>query len=124
MGVIGIFFKPLLYFNKCPNYMNIGFVVNQINTEKPKYDTTLLTWTAVKMGHAVYIMGAGDLFYSEDGHVGAIAVKAPTRKFRDPEAYLAFIQSDQAEKVAISSEELDVFYLRSNPSEDTGNRIW
>lgn len=104
--------------------MNIGFVVNQIKTEQPLYDTTLLTWTAVKMGHNVYIMGAGDLFYSEDGHVGAIAVKAPTKKFRDIEGYLAFIQGSQAEKVPICSEDLDVLYLRSNPSEDTGSRIW
>ena len=55
--------------------MIIGFVVNQIKTEEPWYDTTLLTWTAVKMGHEVYVMGAGDMVYSEDGHVGAIAVK-------------------------------------------------
>jgi glutathione synthase len=104
--------------------MIIGFVVNQIKTEEPWYDTTLLTATAVRMGHEVYVMGVGDLAYNEDGHVGGWAVKAPSKKFRDVEAYLAYIQGSEAEKVYITSEHLDVLFLRSNPSEDTGNRVW
>ncbi len=104
--------------------MKIGFVVNQIKTEEPWYDTTLLTSTAVKMGHEVYIMGAGDLAYNEDGLIGAMAVKAPSKKFRDQEGYLAFIQGKDAEKVLITSKDLDVLFLRSNPSEDTGDRVW
>jgi len=104
--------------------MIIGFVVNQIKTEEPWYDTTLLTLTAVRMGHEVYLMGAGDLAYNEDGHIGALAVKAPSKKFRDAEAYLAHIQSPKAERVYITSEHLEVLFLRSNPSEDTGSRVW
>ncbi|HLW18899.1 MAG TPA: glutathione synthetase [Cyclobacteriaceae bacterium] len=104
--------------------MNIGFVVNQIKTEEPWYDTTLLTFTAVKMGHDVFVMGAGDLVYTEDGNIGAMAVKAPSKKFRDLESYLAVIQSKEAERVFITSEQLDVLFLRSNPSEDTGSRVW
>ena len=104
--------------------MKIGFVVNQIKTEEPWYDTTLLTSTAVKMGHEVYVMGVGDLAYYENGKVGAVAIKAPSKKFRDLESYLGFIQSQAAEKVTITSEDLDVLFLRSNPSEDTGDRVW
>jgi glutathione synthase len=104
--------------------MNIGFVVNQIRTEESNYDTTLLTATAVKMGHVVYLIGAGDLAYFEKGHIGAMAVKVPTKKFRNQESYLAFIQSKEAERVRIISEDLDVLFLRSNPSEDIGERVW
>jgi glutathione synthase len=104
--------------------MNIGFVVNEIKTEEPWYDTTLLTATAVKMGHEVYLIGAGELAYNENGSIGALAVKIPTKKFRDQESYLGFIQSKEAEKVYITSQDLDVLFLRSNPSEDTGNRVW
>src|SRR5690606_39437391 len=64
------------------------------------------------------------LAYNEDGHIGALAVKAPSKKFRDAEAYLAHIQSPKAERVYITSEHLEVLFLRSNPSEDTGSRVW
>lgn len=104
--------------------MKIGFVVNQIATEESWYDTTLLTATAAQMGHTVYIMGLGDLAYYEQGAMGAQAVLAPSKKFKTLESYLQFIQGDEAEKVQITSSDLDVLYLRSNPSEDVGDRVW
>ena len=104
--------------------MRIGFVVNQIETEEQWYDTTLLTATAAQMGHTVYIMGAGDLAYFEQGEMGANAVLAPSKKFKSLENYLKFIQSPEAERVPITSKDLDVLYLRSNPSEDVGDRVW
>lgn len=104
--------------------MKIGFVVNQIKTEEAWYDTTLLTSTAVKMGHEVFIMGAGDLAYTENGLIGAKAVKAPSKKFRDLQGYLSAIQSNEAERILITSKDLDVLFLRSNPSEDVGERVW
>ena len=68
--------------------MNIGFVVNQIETEEAWYDTTLLTSTAAQMGHTVYIIAAGDLAYYEKGHMGGQAVKAPKKKFKTPRRLL------------------------------------
>lgn len=104
--------------------MRIGFVVNEIATEQDWYDTTLLTATAAQMGHAVYIMGAGDLAYYENGSMGANAVLAPAKKFKTLENYLKHIQGSDAERVPIRSKDLDVLYLRSNPSEDVGDRVW
>src|SRR5690606_4548011 len=104
--------------------MRIGFVVNQIETEQEWYDTTLLTATAAQMGHTVYVMGAGDLAYYEQGEMGAYAVLAPSKKFKTLEAYLKFIQGPDAERVPVTSKDLDVLYLRSNPSEDVGERVW
>src|SRR5690606_37326253 len=104
--------------------MRIGFVVNQIETEEDWYDTTLLTATAAQMGHTVYIMGGGDLAYLEQGVMGANAVLAPSKKFKTLENYLKFIQGPDAERVSITSKDLDVLYLRSNPSEDVGDRVW
>lgn len=104
--------------------MQIGFVVNEIATEEAWYDTTLLTSSAAQMGHDVYIMGLGDLGYEEYGHFFSKAVKAPGKKFKSMENYLRSIQGPDAEIVRVSSKELDVLYLRSNPSEDTGERMW
>lgn len=103
--------------------MKIGFVVNQNKTEEAWYDTTLLTSTAVNMGPEVFIMGAGDLAYTKDGLVGATAVKAPSKKFRDLQGYLSAVQGKEAEMILITSKELDVIFLRNNPSEDTGERF-
>src|SRR5690606_4776498 len=100
--------------------MNIGFVVNEIKTEEPWYDTTLLTATAVKMGHEVYLIGAGELAYNETGLVGALAVKVPSKKFRDQESYLGFIQSKAAERVYITSENLDVRSEERRVGKETG----
>src|SRR5690606_16676967 len=104
--------------------MTIGFVVNQIKTEEPWFDTILLSSTAVQMGHEVYLMGTGDLAYFENGTIGATAVKAPSKKFRDLENYLAHIKGKAAEQELINFEHLDVLFLRSNPADDTGDRVW
>lgn len=104
--------------------MKIGFVVNNIETEEAWYDTTLLTSTAVQRGHEVYITGVGELTYLEDGHVAAPAVIAPNSKFRNLENYLKHIQNGEAEKVMMSSKNLDVLYLRNNPCEEFGERSW
>lgn len=104
--------------------MNIGFVVNQIKNEEPWYDTTLVSSTAVKMGHNVYIMGTGDLAYFEDGIIGAMAVKAPDKKFRDLEGYLAGIKDKANAQEVITFDQLDVLYLRNNPADDLGERAW
>ncbi len=104
--------------------MRIGFVVNQIETEKDWYDTTLLTATAAQMGHSVYMMGAGDLVYYEQGEMGANAVLAPSKKFKTLEAYLKHLQGPDAERVPVTAKDLDVLYLRNNPSDDIGERSW
>lgn len=104
--------------------MKIAFVVNDIATEQDWYDTTLLTYTAVLRGHEVYISGVGELNYLENGHMGALAVKISNSKHKNLSNYLKQIQSKEAEKVIISTEELDVVFLRNNPSEDVGDRPW
>lgn len=104
--------------------MKIGFVVNQIATETAGYSTTLLSSTAVHRGHEVFIIGVGQLCYLEDGRMGAKAVKAPTKKFRSLEKYIEAIHSAKAEKVSISTDDLDVIFLRNDPCEEFGDRAW
>lgn len=104
--------------------MKIGFVVNQIATEKEWYDTTLLTSSAAHRGHEVYIMGVGELSYLEDGHMGARAIKAPHTKTRNMGNYLKQFQDPSREKHFITSKDLDVLFLRNNPCEEYGDRSW
>ncbi len=105
--------------------MKIIFVINQMSTEEAWYDTTLLSLTAMQMGHEVYLSGVGELNYLENGHMGAIGVKVPkNKKFKDLEVFMAYMQSEEAKRVSISSEDLDVIFLRNNPSDDSGSREW
>ncbi|MBK6264065.1 ATP-grasp domain-containing protein [Marivirga sp. S37H4] len=104
--------------------MKIGFVVNQIATEEAWYDTTLLSSNAVQRGHEVYVMEVGDLMYLENGHMGAPAIKVSNSKFRNLENYLKHIQDKEAERIKVSSKELDVLFLRNNPSEEERARNW
>jgi glutathione synthase len=93
-------------------------------TEEAGYDTTLLTTTAVQMGHEVYITEVGELNYLENGHMGTRAIKVPEKKFKILENYMDHLKGDDVERVSLSSEDLDVLFLRNNPSDDTGSREW
>lgn len=104
--------------------MKIAFVVNDISTEEEWYDTTLLTYTAIHRGHEVYLTGVGELNYLEDGHMGALSVKIGNHKHKNLANYLKQIQSKDTEKTIISTRDLDVVFLRNNPSEDVGDRPW
>ncbi|WP_026953469.1 glutathione synthetase [Algoriphagus vanfongensis] len=104
--------------------MKIGFIVNQIETETAGYSTTLLSSTAIHRGHEAYIIGIGQLCYLKDGKMGAKAVKAPERKFRSLQKYIEAIKSAEAEKVFITSDDLDVLFLRNDPCEEIGDRAW
>ena len=53
--------------------MRIGFLINDIETEKAGFTTLRLAMTAVNRGHEVWIMGAGDLAYDADEKIRARA---------------------------------------------------
>lgn len=103
--------------------MKIGFVVNQVETEIPTYTTVQLAFTAHKMGHEPYLMGVGDLVYFPEGHMGAMT-RTPSKKFKSYENFIKSMQDPKAEKTAITSYDLDVLFIRNDPSVDTENRPW
>lgn len=102
--------------------MKIAFVINDIKTEKASYTTTFLALTAHKRGHKVFVFGVGDLGYSSDGHMIAQAKTAGDHSYKSNETF--FKALEKAEPVRISSGDLDVLYLRNDPSEDINKRNW
>jgi glutathione synthase len=102
--------------------MKIAFVVNDINTESAAYTTIYLAFAAHKRGHQVFVSGVGDLGYSSDGHMIARSRSVGEQNFKSSETFLkALIKS---EPQTISSEDLDVLFLRNDPSEDINIRNW
>jgi glutathione synthase len=104
--------------------MKIGFVVNNVDTEHPSAATTIMAYSAVRMGHDVYMIGVGELTYFSDGAVGATARVAPPAGDMEQKEWLSAVQSEDAERTQLAIPELDVLFLRYNPSEDPEGRPW
>ena len=45
--------------------MKIGFVINDIPSEKPEYTTVRLALVAAARGHETWFMGVGDFAHSD-----------------------------------------------------------
>jgi glutathione synthase len=105
--------------------MTIGFVVNDVNTEKPTHTTIFLAQRMHNLGHTVLLMGVGDLAYYPDGYMGATAAMADAKhKYKSPATYLEAIQSDKLKRVRVTAPELDVLMLRNDPSSEGEGRGW
>ncbi len=102
--------------------MKIAFVINSVETEKENYTTIYLALSAHKLGHDVYLLGVGDLGYTSDGHMIARAKTVGDHKYKSSSTFLKDMQ--KAETTSISSEELDVLFLRNNPADDINERNW
>lgn len=105
--------------------MKIGFVVNDVDTEKAQYTTTRLAMSARNRDHEVWVMGVGDLAQDAEGHVVAHATSPESKSYRSLETFLQDVQSDSKGKMEpIVVDELDVLMLRNDPSEDAPDRPW
>lgn len=102
--------------------MNIAFIINDIETERASYTTIFLALTAHKRGHKVFVFGVGDLGYSAEGHMVARAKTVGDRNYQTNETF--FRAMKESEGVKISSEDLDVLYLRNDPSDEINTRNW
>jgi glutathione synthase len=104
--------------------IKLGFVVNDMATEKDNYTTIRLARTAANRGHEVAIIGLGGFIYDANGTVRAKAHVPRDSDYADDAALLAELQGDDADVHRISVEELDVLMLRSDPAEELEDRPW
>ena len=104
--------------------IKLGFVVNDVATEKNNYTTIRLARTAVNRGHQVALIGLGDFIYDANGTVRARAHVPRESHYADDDALLAVLQGPDAEIHRSSVEDLDVLMLRSDPAEEVVERPW
>lgn len=104
--------------------MKLGFVVNKVATEKSNYSTIRLARVAVQRGHEVALIGLDAFIYDASGVVHANAHRPRRDKYKDDDALLEDLQSDDSRVERISIEDLDVLMLRSDPAEEAGERPW
>jgi glutathione synthase len=102
--------------------MKIAFIVNDIFTEKPVYTTIYLAFSAHKRGHSVFVASVGDIGYSADGHMVVKSRSAGEQIFKSCDTYLKALL--KSEVIKLTSQDLDVLFLRNDPSEDLNRRNW
>ncbi len=104
--------------------IKLGFVINDMATEKNNYTTIRLARTAINRGHEVALIGLGGFIYDIDGSICANAHVPRKDKYKDDDALLADLQADDASTQRIAVDALDVLMLRSDPAEELVDRPW
>jgi glutathione synthase len=104
--------------------MRIGFVVNDVASEKPEYTTVRLARVAAARGHDTWLMGVGDFSQHADDTVAVHARRAFAEPDEDEPTFLARVQDEvhQPEPVAVA--DLDVLVMRNDPADDMTERPW
>jgi glutathione synthase len=104
--------------------MKIGFVVNEIATEKTNYSTTHLALAALKRGHDVHYIEVADFVLDPDEMVHAHAYKPPSGDFKTASSFFKAMRSREAVKERITVDTLDVLMLRNDPARADAAHAW
>ena len=104
--------------------MKIGFVVNNLETETARYTTTMLAYSANRMGHQAWFISIGDFAYDPDENIHAYAYRAPDANYTSCEDYTNAVKGEEAISNYINISHLDALLLRNNPADDALVRPW
>ncbi|HEV7323338.1 MAG TPA: glutathione synthetase [Ensifer sp.] len=103
--------------------MRIGFFVNSIEAETATFTTTALAFAAVGRGHDVCYVTPGDFVFRPDDSLFVRSHAVPSKRFRKAESLHAALQSE-AEAQVVDVGDIDVIFLRNDPSLDAADRPW
>lgn len=104
--------------------MRIGFVVNEPETEDPRFTTTELAMAAGRLGHEPWIMGVADFIYASDGKIYGLARKIPREECESGDSVVKILRDSTHEPTKLALADLDVLMLRNDPSADKNERPW
>ncbi|HSI69326.1 MAG TPA: glutathione synthetase [Gillisia sp.] len=103
--------------------MKICFVVNSVETEKSG-TTVFIMLEAFKRKHEVYLMGVGDFNFNNNQELTIHATSIPKNsKAENSKDFIEIFRSDKAKQEKISAKDLDVLFIRNNPTEEV-DRQW
>ena len=104
--------------------MRIAFFVNDIATEYAGYTTTVLAHEAARRGHEVMYITPSDFMMGKDDSLRAHVRRMPQKKWASRDAFFEVLQEAATEAEATSFEDVDVLWLRSDPSLDAASATW
>lgn len=100
--------------------MRIALFVNSLEGEASYYTTTALAMAALARDHDVIYVTPGDFLLRPDNSLAVTGVVAPNSK--TAETFVEALLAGKPTKLDIT--EIDVLFLRNDPSEDAGERPW
>ncbi len=104
--------------------MKICFVISDIKTETCG-TTVVILKKAHERGHKVYVMSVGDFIFHHDEAISLRCKKIPASyKGETVEEFWEQVQDDKLKAKPVPSSEMDVVFLRNNPTEETSDRHW
>jgi glutathione synthase len=103
--------------------MRIAFFVNSIESEAPYYTTTSLAMVASARGHDVCYVTPGDFVLRPDDSLAVRARATSEGKPKNEDAFIADL-NNKARVETIDVTEVDVLFLRNDPSLDAEERPW
>ncbi|OJG00085.1 glutathione synthetase [Pararhizobium antarcticum] len=104
--------------------MRIAFFVNSIDLEAPHYTTTALALAALERGHKICYLTPGDFVLRPDDSLMVRALTLPKSKYKKAEAFHSDLQGKDTTIETIDVRDVDVLFLRSDPSLDADDRPW
>ena len=104
--------------------MNICFVLNDFETEKCGTSVVMMR-RAAERGHTVYVMDVGDFYFSSSAAISLHVREVPKDiTLETGPKFLDALQTGEIEPKAITVKELDVLFVRNNPTEEGVERKW
>ncbi len=105
--------------------MKIAFLINQTHKEEEKFTTTLLALKALQRGHQILYIGLADFVYEEEQTIKAHCRIVNPSEQLDIESNSKLIEVLKAsEKTLVDMNDIDVLWLRFDPTLDMINRPW
>lgn len=104
--------------------MRIAFFVNSIEGETPTYTTTALAMAALARGHDICYVTPGDFVLRADDSLCVRGRVLPGKRYKKAESFHAALQGDEATIETMDVREVDVVFLRNDPSLDADDRPW
>nr|WP_314444067.1 glutathione synthetase [uncultured Sphingomonas sp.] len=104
--------------------MRIAFFVNDTATEFPGYTTTVLAHQAAMRGHEVLYITPSDFMLDRDDSLRAHVRQMPKKKWSNREEFFEALRNSKTTAEAVDLKEVDVLWLRSDPSLDATTEPW
>jgi glutathione synthase len=104
--------------------MQIAFFVNGIKHEYPRYTTTVLARAALARGHDISYVTPGDFVLRADDSLCIRTLRLPKSRYKTVETLHKALQGKDTSVQTIDATELDVLFLRHDPSLDAEDHSW
>ncbi len=104
--------------------MRIAFFVNSIEDETPNFSTTALALAAVSRGYDICYVTPADFVLHADDSLSVLGRILPSSSYKKTETLHKDLIADKAEVQKFDISEIDVLFLRNDPSQDANDRPW